>query len=158
MVELGGEEGGVERRVPRRGVPGDRAERHEQLLGLVEEVRPVFARGVREVHREIAVAEVLDEGSAKVRRVAVVGRHTDPGVRERTPDRRPVRLGGGAGLRVEDDENAPSAGRGLAEVAAGADVPCERDGGGCRGEAEALPGARETRGLAVHGRGRHDLG
>jgi hypothetical protein len=68
-------------------------------------------------------------------------RHAHARGAEGCADRGPVGLRGRGGLRIEDEEGRCAAACRLPEVAPRADIPGERRGRGCSGEAEARPDA-----------------
>ena len=146
VVELGGEELGIEGGIARGGRPRDRADRDKQVLGLVEEARTVLDRRLGEVDREVAVSEILDERHAEVRGVRVKRGHAHAGGMEGRADRGPVRLRGRGRLRIENEKSRRAAGGLLPEVTARADVSGEGHGRRSTGEAETLTSASETPG------------
>ena len=155
--QLGAEEGRVERRVEARGAPGDPAKGHEELLGLVQETLALLGAGLADLGGEVAVSEVLDEGSAGRGVVVEEVRDPDPGLGEGLPDHSPAFLSRGGGSRVEDEDDRSSCLRREAEIAPLADVPRERHGRSGRGRPKRERAAEKPRALLCGGRGRHAL-
>ena len=117
----------------------------KELLGLVEEVGALRGRGLADLDRKVAIAEILDKRCTEVGRVVEEGGHPEARAGEGGANRGPVLLRDGGRLGVEDHENRGAAGRRSAKVPARPDIPGERGLAPLDREPETLPGRDEAR-------------